>query len=147
MNSIGQIRILETEDNIVKSELLRLTAFNVDLQDFDVSNSYYYMGIKNNLFIPFGLFIKGQLVAGCYVSNFNDSLYIDQLFVNPIFHNTGLRFGRMILRYILNNKKQLEEIFERKLTTSTIEPLNEKCRAIYAKEGYELQDEIMVKAI
>ena len=52
---------------------------------------------------PFGLFIKGQLVAGCYVSDYHDSLHIDQLFVNPIFQNTGLRFGRMILRYIIAN--------------------------------------------
>ena len=101
MNSIGKIKMLETEDEIVKSELLRLAVFNADFQNFDVSNSYYYVGIKNNLFIPFGLFIKGQLVAGCYVSDYHDSLHIDQLFVNPIFQNTGLRFGRMILRYIM----------------------------------------------
>ena len=147
MNSIGQVKMLETEEEIVRAEILRYEAFNFELDDYDFSNTFYYIQIKNGCVVPFGLYIKGMLVAGCYVSNLNGTLYIDHLFVKPMFQNTGLRFGRMLLRYILANKQAVEEIFKRKFSTSTIEPIDEKSEALYLKEGYEYKGEKMVKKI
>lgn len=148
MNSIGQIRKLESDEDIVRAELLRLEAYNLSIENFDIMNSYYFMAIRNNLIIPFGFFINDRLVAACYVSNTFNSLYIDQLFVRPIFQNTGLHFGRSLLRYILVNKKMLEELFGQELHTSILEPIDNKCVGIYEKEGYVKQpDESMVKKI
>lgn len=147
MRNIGYVKMLTTEEDIIKAELLRYEAFNIDLDDLDISNSFYYFNIKNNSIIPFGLFIKDKLVAGCYVSNTYGSLYIDQLFVKPMFQNTGLRFGRMLLRYILVNKSIVEQFFNCQIDKSILEALDEKSTKIYEKEGYVQKEMYMVKKI
>ena len=147
MDKLGQIKIIDTDIDLIKSEILRFEAFNIQIGDYDFTKSFYYLSIKDKTIIPYGLYIRGQLVAGCYVSNTFGSLYIDQLFVKPALQNSGLRLGRILLRYVLANKKHLEEIFNKDITTSMLEPLNEKCTAIYEKEGYEKKDMVMVKRI
>ena len=147
MGKFGQIKVIDTDVDLIKSEILRFEAYNIQIIDYDFTKSFYYLGIKNKTIIPYGLYIKGQLVAGCYVSNTYGSLYIDQLFVKPALQNSGLRLGRLLLRYVLANKKYLEEIFNKDITISMLEPLNEKCTAIYEKEGYEKKEMVMVKRI
>lgn len=153
MDCISQVRMLETKEELCAAETLRYQAFNYDLEDFNPNDTACISQINNGLIIPFGMFFKDAnnekeyLVACCYVSNYKGTLYVDHLFVKPMYQNTGLRLGRMLLRFVLANKQEVEKELKHKFSKSTIEPIDEKSEALYLKEGYEYQDEMMVKKI
>ena len=140
-------RISDNEDEMIKAELLRYRAYHLPVDLIDKDYSYYFLQMKNQKIIPYALYIRGRMVAACYVSNTYDSLFIDQLFVMPELQESGLKLGRLLLRYVLNNKEELSREFQQELTVSALESINEKSTAIYKKEGYEKAGFLMKKKI
>ena len=145
---LGKVkRIDDSEEELFKAEVLRYRAFGIPLEGVEDDCSFYYYQIKNKAVIPYALYIRGRMVAGCYVSHTYDSLFIDQLFVMPELQESGLKLGRLLLRYVLANKDELSQEFNTELTHSSLESINQKTTAIYQKEGYEKKGFLMTKKL
>ena len=137
MESFGKVKIIsEEEEEILKAELLRMRAFNLLPETLDIDNSFYYMEMMNGSIIPYAMYIRGRMVAACYVSGAFDSLHIDQLFVMPELQGKGLRLGRSLLNYVVNDKERIEERLHHEFEYATIEPINKKVSELYQEEGY-----------
>ena len=134
-------RIDNSEENIFKLETLRFKAYGLDSKMEGLT--LYSIRLSEGHMVPYGFYINDQLVAGCYVSADEGTLYIEQLFVHPQLQNSGLRAGRLLLNYVLLNKKELEEYFNTEFACSALEPSTDKARAIYEKMGYEQGESFM----
>lgn len=147
--SIGQIQKIspENDEEIYKAEYLRFRAYRLPTDLVDGDFSFYHMQIRNGSMIPYVLYIRGRMVAGCYVSNTYNTLFIDQLFVIPELQESGLKLGRLLLKYVLASKDELGQMFQQDLEESALESINEKSTAIYKKEGYEQRGHLMVKKL
>lgn len=137
-----RIEILDSEDErIYDLEFLRHQVFHLKTARELIQTSYSIFHIKHHQTIPFALSINSEMVAGCYVTCYNDTLFVDFLFVKEEYHNTGLKIGRLLLGYILNNKHIIEEIIHRQLNNSKLTPNSDKSEHIYQTLGYEYTDE------
>ena len=69
-----------TIDNANKLEFLRLSSygFTPTKEDYD---DYYINNVCRGNILPIVCYYDDKLIAGCYVSNTFDSIYIDYLFV------------------------------------------------------------------
>lgn len=132
-----------TGENIYKLETLRFKAYGLD-EKFE-GLTLYALGLTQGTMLPFGFYINDQLVAGCYVSAHEDSLYIEQLFVHPQLQNSGLRAGRLLLNYVLMQKEELEKYYRTQFAVSVLEPSTDKAKALYEKMGYVQTEEGMKK--
>ena len=128
-----EIRISSTKEEIKEIEILRRKAFHLKMD----SINRFEFHIKYNKIIPFAMYKDNEIVAGCYIMENFDSLYVSFLFVEEQYRNQGLRLGRRLLSYILENKEMVEERFNRQFDYSRLHPNNEKSRSIYKKVGYE----------
>ena len=138
-------RLDNSEKTIFNLETLRFKAYglNPNMEGLTL----YSIRLSEGNMVPYGFFINDQLVAGCYVSAEEGTLYIEQLFVHPQLQNSGLRAGRLLLNFVLLNKKELEEYFNTEFFYSALEPSDDKARAIYEKMGYEQGESLMQKAL
>ena len=134
-----------TIPNIMELEILRFKAYG--LEPRIEGYTLYQIGLEQGTMIPFGLYMNNQLVAGCYVSANENTLFIEQLFVHPHLQNSGLKAGRLLLNFILVNKKEVEKHFDTKFSVSALEPSSDKARAIYEKMGYVSGEQLMRKPI
>jgi len=127
------IKILDNIEDIKKLELLRFKVFdmNLTLEESHIINTY-----QKNKIIPYALYIDNNLVAGCYVSNYLNTLHINYIFVDKMYQETGLKLGRLLLKKIYSDKEYLNKIFNTNFNISTIEANNPKAEAIYRKIGY-----------
>ena len=138
-------RLDNSDENIFKLETLRFRAYN--MQEQFEGFTLYAIGIHEGSMVPFGFFIDDKLAAGCYVSCNYGTLHIEQLFVHPALQETGLRAGRLLLNYVLINKKELEDYFHTTFDYCTLEPSSEKSKAIYEKVGFKSDEMLMKKPI
>lgn len=138
-------RMDNTIENILTLENLRFKAYNI--KGGLEGPTFYSLGLKEGTMVPFGFYLNDTLIAGCYVSANYGMLYIEQLFVHPQLQNSGLRAGRLLLNYVLLNKKELEDYFKTEFTYSALEPSNEKSQAIYEKIGYTANEMLMRKRL
>ena len=147
--NIGKVvNITDNQEEIMKAEYLRFRAFGIPFGVTDCDTfSFYYHQITNKNMIPYALYIRGRMVAGCYVSSTYDSLFIDQLFVMPELQGSGLKLGRLLLSYVLANKDEIGEFFNKDFERSSLETLNAKTTAIYQKVGYERHGHLMTKKL
>ena len=123
------------EENVFKLELLRFKAFGDTSKN--IGYTIYSIGLLEGNMLPFGFYINGNLVAGCYVSAKDDTLFIEQLFVEPALQNTSLRAGRLLLSYVLLQKEKIEQYFNTRFEYSTLDPSNSKAKALFEKMDYE----------
>lgn len=138
-------RLENSPENIFRLETLRFQAYN--MKDAFEGYTLYAIGIHEGSMVPFGFYINNQLAAGCYVSCNFGSLHIEQLFVHPSLQESGLRAGRLLLNYVLINKKELEDYFHTTFEYCTLEPSSEKAKAIYEKVGFKPGEMYMKKPI
>ena len=60
-----------------------------------------------------GAFLGSVLIAGCYVSQSRQSLYIEQLFVRKdVQYHPDLHVGTALIKYVLQHKEEIESIKE-----------------------------------
>ena len=59
-----------------------------------------------------GAFLGSVLIAGCYVSQSRQSLYIEQLFVRKdVQYHPDLHVGTALIKYVLQHKEEIESFF------------------------------------
>ena len=136
-----------TIDNANKLEFLRLSSygFTPTKEDYD---DYYINNVCIGNILPIVCYYDDKLIAGCYVSNTFNSIYIDYLFVLPEYQEKGLHIGRNLLLFILDNKEIVEEYFDTEFTQSKLCAISDKTKAIYRKLGYkEGSNEIFCKSL
>lgn len=136
-----------TLENAHTLEHLRLSSYDFipTKEDYD---EYYIEDICNGRILPITCYYNDLLVAGCYVSNTFNTIYIDYLFVLPEYQEKGLQLGRNLLLFILENKHIIEEYFETEFSESRLCATTDKTKAIYKKIGYkELSEEMMSKTL
>lgn len=146
-----EVKILpSTEEQIVECERLRYRAYGIkSIPDISLTD-YHVSNLLDGTMISISLFLEGELVASSYVSNSLSSLYIEHLFVDAKYQETGLRLGRFLLNYIIENKSQIEEYFHTKFTICKLAPSSEKSASLYRKCGFHNTSsvlETMVKSI
>lgn len=138
--------LLTDFDQYNEIDELRKEVFNIT----NGSGSYYLNGLINNKLKAIAAKNNDEMIAGCYFHNYSSNLIIDMLFVKEEYQETGLKLGRNLVLNLLDNKEQVEKILHSKLTTSSIEPINEKAEALYKKIGYKSRKNsfgVMYKAI
>ncbi len=139
-------KIEATEENIIKLEQLRFIAYGVEDETLS-GDTLYSIGLSMGTMIPYGFYIGETIVAGCYISANEDSLFVEQLFVHPALQNSGLKAGRLLLGFVLNQKEELEKYFQTRFDESSLEPSDKKAREIFEKRGYTKREDIMGKKL
>lgn len=130
-----QVKILTSIDDIKKLELLRYEVLGIKVDIFE--NNYHILRVLDGKMIPFALYYNNELVAGAYVTDERKSLYIDYLFVKTEYQNIGLKLGRILLRYIIDNKDIVEAKFNKQFDYCYLDPRDEKTVKIFSDMGFE----------
>ena len=130
--------------SFLELEKVRCKAYDVD---YYVSKMYLDEVKKGNILMA-GAYLDDELVAGAYLSSSQDSLYIEQLFVDSKYQNSGLHIGSLLLKYILANKEEVEIYFDKKLNYSKLDTGSD-LKGFYNKIGYRTNDNYlhMIKRI
>ena len=125
-------------------EKVRCEAYEVD---YYVSKTYLEEVKKGNILMA-GTYLDDKLVAGVYISSSNNSLYIEQLFVDSKYQKHNLHIGSSLLKYILDNKEEIEIYFDKKFSYSKLDT-GSNLESFYEKIGYHTNDNYlhMVKRI
>lgn len=137
MLDIENIMMNPTYELATEVEKMRYKAYGVK-KLLDVSDSEYIPDIMNGDELVFLSLVDKNPIAACYISSFNNFLYVDYLFVLPEYQNTGLHIGRNLLEYVLKNKIIVEEHFKQKFKESSLCPGNMKVAKIYESLGYKM---------
>lgn len=141
MENEFRIEILNPQDERnYELELLRHQVFHLKTDERSVSTSHYLFRMKYQLVIPFALFINDELAAGCYISCYKNTLFVAFLFVKEKYQNTGLKIGRLLLSYIMNNKHLLEKYTKDNINITKLTANNDKSRYIYRTLGFDYID-------
>lgn len=137
-----------TKETAEQLEFIRLSSygFTPTKKEYD---ELYIRDITNNKILVFACYLNEELIAGCYVSNTFNSLYIDYIFVLPEYQEQGLHIGRNLLQFILDNKHIVEEYFNTIFDQSKLFPSSLKSQSIYEKMGYkpDTQPELLCKKL
>ena len=132
-----------TIDNIKSLETIRYRAYGKEY-DGEIDNNFYARNLISKKMLLFATFIGEELCAGCYISISQNSLFIEQLFVKPVYQNTGLWIGRNLLEYINFNKDIIAKHYNLKsIQTSRLIYSSEKSKAIYKKLGYRVTNKTL----
>lgn len=129
-------RIKPILEQLYEIERLKHQVFHLKTDDSSIKTSYDVFHAVHNQLIPFGLYLDGSLIGGCYVSCYGDSLFINYLFIKEEYQNSGLRLGRYLLERVLELKPIFEEYFKKEFNVSRLTANNDKSRSIYEKLGY-----------
>lgn len=133
-------------DNLIpKLEELRFDAYGIFQTDIPYDATYYAKELRQNKYVVYTCYIETELVGACYVSNENNSLYIEQLFVKKQYQNSKLSIGKSLMMYVLNDKNYLEQYFNKKINKSYLSTRSSKLEQYYEKLGYEKVDEVYMR--
>ena len=129
------VKIIEPyhKEDINEIETLRKKVFHLKVNTIN----RYEHHINYGKIIPFGLYKEEELVAGCYVGDAFDKLYVYFLFVKEEYQHTGLKLGRTLLQYVMDNKELVEKRLETSYQESALHPSNENNKALYQRFGFE----------
>ncbi len=132
--------ITPTKENIKECEKIRYDAVGHTIPEQYLTSSNCAEKMYNAELLIFGMYLDNILVAGCYVSDSFNTLFIDQLFVKKEFQETGLYLGRHLLKYILENREAVEKYFHYKPSKSQLFFIDKKSKNTYEKLGYEIEN-------
>ena len=131
-----------TKENILNLEKLRYNAYSFFAPFLDETQSYYFKKIMEEKILAIGAFLNSSLVAGCYISNSHNSLYIEQIFVKKEFQNhKELRIGSSLMKYVLKNKENIEIFFHENFNYAKVEPASNSLVEYYEKLGFHESNE------
>ena len=111
-------------------ENLRKRVLNLTM----VEKSFYYKELKNGKMQAIGVVLNNKLIAGAYISNSLNSLYIEQIFVDKQYQNKGVATN--LINYIHKNKSIFENYFNSKFNVSKLEPNSKQIKKFYENLGY-----------
>lgn len=138
-------REIINENLIPELEELRYDAYGMLQTDIPYDATYYAKELRQNKYVVYTCYIETELVGACYVSNANNSLYIEQLFVKKKYQNSNLSIGKSLMMYVLNDKNYLEQYFNKKINRSYLSTRSSKLEQYYEKLGYEKVDEVYMR--
>lgn len=127
-------------NNPNSKEIEELEKLRCEIIKIDKSN-YYLDLLLNGKIIGIGCYYNNQLIGGAYISDFLNSIYIEQLFVKEEYQNNALHIGSSILKYILENKKIFSEYYNKNFDTCRLESKNRD--SLYSKLGFKKEGNIM----
>ncbi|MBE6149711.1 MAG: GNAT family N-acetyltransferase [Firmicutes bacterium] len=138
-------RIDITDENITKLESARYNAYGMSSLEIPCNESFYANEIKKNKYIIYAAVIEDEIIAACYVSNLYE-LYIEQLFT--IKEYSSLKIGKKLLEFVLSNKKEIEQFFNKKFQYCYFSTRCNSLNNYFEEIGYEeLNDVYMRKRI
>lgn len=130
------IKLIELNlDNIILLEKTRFKCFGIESSYYDMSNTYSANEMAKGKYLVYGAFIKDNLVGACYVSNSWSTLYVEYIFVLPEYQKHALHVGSTLLKYVLSQKKYINEYYNCEFTHSYLDSSN-KSSGFYEKLGY-----------
>lgn len=118
------------KNNFKEIEKLRKDVFSYNMKE----DSFYYRELIDGKMVAIGVFLDDNLIAGAYISDSLNSLYIEQLFVNNNYQKSGI--GTNLIKYIHEHKNIFEEYFKTKFDFSKLEPNSKEIVDYYKKLGY-----------
>ncbi len=124
--------------DVSELEKLRCNAYSMD---YHGDNSYYTNKIREGSILSLGCFYQKELVAGIYLSNSIQSLFIEQIFVKKEFQNSDLHIGNYLLHYVLENKHIFEEYFGVTFHCSRLD--NRGHESFYERLGYVSENNLL----
>ena len=129
------ITIIDKKDEeIDEIERIRREAFHLKRSGCN----YYKKFIKDGKILSFALVSDdNQMIGGCYLGSYHNSIYIYYLFMKPEYQKTGLQLGRNLLLSILKHKKRIEELLHQSFEYSSLHPTCKKVHEIYESIGYQ----------
>lgn len=133
------------EDIIPKLEHLRFDAYGMLDSNILCSETYYAKQLKKGTYVVYTCYIEEELVGACYVSNFNNSLYIEQLFTKKEYQNSNFSVGKSLMIYTLNDKTYLETYFNKPINKSYLSTRSSKLERYYEKLGYQKFDDVYMR--
>lgn len=138
--------ISTNEDNITLLENIRYNAYGMNPNEFPPEQTFYTKELKKNKYLVFGCYLDNQLVGACYISNLYNSLYIEQLFILKEYQNSPYHLGSNLLKFVLTNKKIVEDYFNSKFNFSYLD--NYKGTSNFYKNlGYTEKESTMKRRI
>ena len=134
----------EDINTYIKLESIRSSAYMCEPY---ISNNFLNR-LNNGKILLAGALLNNELVAGCYISSCDNSLYIEQLFVDSYYQDNELHIGSNLLKFILDNKEYVELFFGKSFSFSRLEA-SDDLAPFYEKIGYRSNDNYlkMVKRI
>ncbi len=136
-------------DNAERIEIMRAEVYGTK-DYFNPKFSFFANEITLGKILVFVCEVDGEEVAACYASKSFNTLYIDYLFVLPKYQNSGLKIGRSLLQFVLDNKHLVEEYFDTNFVFSMLSPTTPKSKSLYEKVGYKVNNKtlnMMIKKI
>lgn len=137
-----KFRIIEPKDsNFLQLEKLRYNAYAIVDDGLDKSKTYYFRKLKERKMIACGAFLDTMLVAGCYISNSQHSLYFEQIFVRKDMQfkeNSELHIGSNLVHFVLENKNVIENFFNERFNYAKVEPASSSLKNYYEKLGFKM---------
>lgn len=136
MSNFVYKRLKHVDKHIDELESLRALCFDLDEKNM---SSYYKNGILNDNMVAYVCTDDNNIVGAAYVSDSLYSLYIEQLFVHPDYRLNNI--GSNIMKLLLNDKKYLEEKYNRLFSISSLEDCTNS--DFYKKLGYKESNGLM----
>lgn len=144
-----EIRYEQIDLNLFKSyELLRMKAYKKEKLEESISNNYFIKLMLGKMMIV-GLYLDNVLVGGLYLSLNRDYLFVDQLFIDCKYHNSGLRLGRYLLNNTIINKDMIINYFNKDYNSVKLIGYDDKSKSIYKSIGFDYENNgiMLVKRI
>lgn len=126
-----------THENAMNAERMRYQSYGV--KNIEKIDAEYLEDIKEGSVLVFLCLVDDKPVAACYISNYNNTLFVEYLFTLAEYQRKQLYYGKNLLQYILDNKKIVEEYFECTINQSLLYPANNNVIPLYESLGYKIQ--------
>ncbi len=127
--------INKNDERIKEIEKIRSEAFHIAPGD------YFKNKIEEEKILAIACYYNNTLVAGAYISQSMNSLFIESVFVKEEYQNNTLHIGHSLLKYILEHKSIAEEFFHTKFTQCRLESKNRD--SFYENLGFKEENNIM----
>ena len=111
-----------------------LESVRANAYGFKNVSDYYYNLLCEKKLMVFTARVNQNIIGGCYVSNAQHALYVEQLFILRLFQNNGV--GGNLLNYVLTNKKMVENNFSQEVDIAKIAPANINSERLYRSLGF-----------
>jgi GNAT superfamily N-acetyltransferase len=133
MSNITYQQLTNYENRIPFLELLRLDAYQAE-----ALSEYYQKLLYEKKLLVFIAKQNKEIIGGCYVSNSEYSLYLEQLFIKSTYQNQGI--GTSLIYYILKHKQIVDDYFNISTNLAKLCPASPSSERLYRRLGFKDSD-------
>ena len=102
-------------DTVSALDEIRSKAFNFEGK----KNNHYVKNILSGRYLEYSIKADDILIGGCIVSKAFNTLYFEQIFIDPNFQKKG--FGKKLINGVLNKKDEIEKHYNTTFKVSMLE--------------------------